>query len=180
MSEKQERQVIDLSAYPIDDKGHRIVPRQMILDQYKDLPDGTKSDDGAYIAYNGGLLKLLTPEDRAKGGVVRAEKREKRETFADAIKRTLYAKAPAKTCEALGLPLDSSALECIVATQSLLAADKAGKGSTKAAEFLRDTIGEKPVDRQEVSADIMTDAERSLIAKIQARLSGGDQAGEDT
>lgn len=44
-------------------------------------------------------------------------------------------------------------------------AQGAKNGSFKCAEFLRDTAGYKPKNEIEVSADIMTDADRSLIDK---------------
>lgn len=46
---------------------------------------------------------------------------------------------------------------------------EAQEGSTKAAEFIRDTSGNKPVERQEITADIMTDADRELLAKVAKR-----------
>lgn len=45
-------------------------------------------------------------------------------------------------------------------------------GSFKAAEFVRDTAGYKPKNEVEVSADIMTDEDRSLIDKLNKRLTG--------
>lgn len=44
-------------------------------------------------------------------------------------------------------------------------------GSFKCAEFVRDTAGEKPKNEVEVSADIMTDADRALIEKLEKRTS---------
>ena len=44
-------------------------------------------------------------------------------------------------------------------------AQGAKNGSFKCAEFLRDTAGYKPKNEVEISADIMTDADRSLIDK---------------
>lgn len=45
-------------------------------------------------------------------------------------------------------------------------------GSFKAAEFVRDTAGYKPETRSslDISADIMTDADRSLLEKIERRI----------
>ena len=39
-------------------------------------------------------------------------------------------------------------------------------GNAKAAEFVRDTSGQRPKDIIEVSAEIMTEADRSLIANM--------------
>lgn len=43
------------------------------------------------------------------------------------------------------------------------------EGSFKCAEFVRDTAGYKPKNEVDISADIMTDADRALIEKIDAR-----------
>ena len=45
-------------------------------------------------------------------------------------------------------------------------------GSFKAAEFVRDTAGYKPKDSVEISADIITEEDRSLIDKLNKRLTG--------
>lgn len=176
----EEESKLDLSIYDKDSKGRVYIPDdQFILDHYKELPDGTHSD--RYMAFNGGYCTLVNAEDRRKGGIARQEKKAKEESFASAIKRAIYSKAPEKTCDSLGLPRDSSLLECIITTQSLLASDTKGKGSTKAAEFLRDTIGEQPVAKQELTADIITPEERALLAKVKARLEGKtEDQGKDT
>ena len=43
-------------------------------------------------------------------------------------------------------------------------------GDTKAFVALRDTVGDKPADKQEITADIMTDADRKLIDNIKKRI----------
>lgn len=43
-------------------------------------------------------------------------------------------------------------------------------GDTKAFEVIRDTIGEKPVDKQIIDATIMSDSDRKLLEKIENRL----------
>lgn len=45
-------------------------------------------------------------------------------------------------------------------------------GNHKAAEFVRDTAGYKPRDQVDISADIITDEDRSLMDKLQKRLTG--------
>ena len=47
---------------------------------------------------------------------------------------------------------------------------KAAQGDTKAAVFVRDTIGEMPVTKSQIQADIMTEADRDLLEKIQKRI----------
>lgn len=45
-------------------------------------------------------------------------------------------------------------------------------GSFKAAEFVRDTAGYKPKNELDITADVMTDEDRSLIDKLNKRLTG--------
>ena len=45
-------------------------------------------------------------------------------------------------------------------------------GNHKAAEFVRDTAGYKPKDQVDISADIITEEDRSLMDKLQKRLTG--------
>ena len=46
----------------------------------------------------------------------------------------------------------------------------AQQGDTKCAVFVRDTIGEKPVDRSEVTAAVITDGDKALLEKVASRL----------
>lgn len=173
---KKHRELLDVSLFPRDDKGNAIVSDDYFDSNYKHLPDNTVNESRSKRAFNGGYVKLLTAEDRRKGGIVRQQNRAKVETFAEAIKRALYSKAKAKTCEELGIDTDSSILECIATAQTMIASGTT-KGSTRAAEFLRDTIGEKPVDRAEINADIITAEERALLEKVNARINGRNLPG---
>lgn len=51
-----------------------------------------------------------------------------------------------------------------------VAVGRALDGNIKAAEYIRDTHGDKPVDRVDISGEIMTEADRAMIARIGARL----------
>lgn len=52
----------------------------------------------------------------------------------------------------------------------LVAVGKAAGGNMKAAEYVRDTFGDKPVDKVDISAEITTEADRALMASIAERL----------
>lgn len=62
--------------------------------------------------------------------------------------------------------LDNSVASVILASMI----QGAVNGSFKCAEFVRDTAGYKPKNEVEVSADIMTEADRSLIDKLSKRI----------
>jgi hypothetical protein len=49
-------------------------------------------------------------------------------------------------------------------------ADRADLGDVKAAQFIRDTIGEKPADTVDLNANVMTEADKALIDKLKARM----------
>lgn len=52
-------------------------------------------------------------------------------------------------------------------------AAKARAGDVKAAAFVRDSVGDKPVDQMQVS-DTITDGDRKLLAKLSADISDQD------
>ena len=63
--------------------------------------------------------------------------------------------------------------EAITAAQVAAAMD----GNTKAAAFVRDSVGDKPVEQVQVS-EAVTDGDRKLMAKIEARLQQKDKSGK--
>lgn len=63
--------------------------------------------------------------------------------------------------------------EAITAAQVAAAMD----GNTKAAAFVRDSVGDKPVEQVHVSEGV-TDGDRRLMAKLEARLQHKDKTGE--
>ena len=52
----------------------------------------------------------------------------------------------------------------------LVAVGRAAGGNMKAYELVRDTYGDKPVEKVDISADVTTDADRALLSSIAARL----------
>ena len=53
---------------------------------------------------------------------------------------------------------------------NLVAVGRAAGGSMAAYQLVRDTFGDKPVEKVQVEADITTDADRALLSSIAARL----------
>jgi len=51
-------------------------------------------------------------------------------------------------------------------------------GNVRAAEYVRDTVGEKPVDRSETEITGATPAQMALITNVYNRLQGAEQ-GDD-
>jgi general stress protein YciG len=52
----------------------------------------------------------------------------------------------------------------------IVAAGRAVGGNIKAAEYIRDTYGDKPVDKVDISGEIMTETDRAMLEKISRRL----------
>ena len=106
-----------------------------------------------------------------KGGRANAE-RIKREQSINEVAKVILKKtvSESKAREILGEYselLDEYTLGAILTMRQAMEAEN---GNTKAYEVLRDTAGFKPVDRQEITADIMTENDRKLLEKVAARM----------
>jgi len=154
--------LLDLSSYPHDEKGNAIVPDSFFEENLKSLPNGTRNASMTHRAFNGGKLYSIGSDPVKDAEIVRAgaeasnAMQAQRKTFAEMLDVLLRKKDDS------GLTYQEKIL--------LAMADKAATGDTKAAVFVRDTIGEMPVSKQEIRADVMTDADRSLIEKLQKRI----------
>ena len=51
-----------------------------------------------------------------------------------------------------------------------VAVGKALEGSIRAAEYVRDTNGDKPTDKVEITDNVMTDSDRAMLRKITERM----------
>jgi len=155
-----------LEKAPTDEKGRPILSDEDFLDNLKDLPAGTKSDRGK-VANNGGYLDPgkkgdpKTISNCSKAGkaaqAANAERRKIAETI-DIFLKTVD-KETGKTMQ-----------EKIVEAMGLKAMD----GCVGAAEFIRDTVGEKPTDQ--VSLDVMTDKDREVLKNLTERLGLNDKS----
>lgn len=106
------------------------------------------------------------------GGKASGEARKKKRDMREVAKAILeHAMNEAQIEEVLGnskelLDGDKSVMAVLTARM----VQEAGKGSYKHYETLRDTAGFKPKDEIDISADIMTDADRELVEKVNRRL----------
>ena len=57
----------------------------------------------------------------------------------------------------------------------IVAVGRAVSGNMKAYELIRDTYGDKPIERVEVSENITTEADREMMRAIAARLQDGEK-----
>lgn len=102
-----------------------------------------------------------SPEERSKiakmGGIASGEAKRKKKTFRAAMEAILETEVLDKNGNKIDL------LTAISAKQI----EKANKGDTKAFEVIRDTIGQKPVERVEI-----TEWDTKVAGEIEAYVDG--------
>ena len=106
------------------------------------------------------------------GGKASGEARKKKRDMREVAKAILeHAMNEAQIDEVLGSSKDLlDGDKSVMAVLTARMVQEAGKGSYKHYETLRDTAGFKPKDEIGISADIMTDADRELVEKVNRRL----------
>ena len=127
-----------------------------------------------YYGHDIAKLNLISLSDRTKeerqqigslGGKKTKENRDNKKNFNELAKAlldlTVSDSMIKETLENPDTMIDNSYGSLILAA----IAQGAKNGSFKCAEFIRDTAGYKPKNEIELQADIMTDADRSLIDK---------------
>lgn len=112
----------------------------------------------------------------------RKQAQQERKTFKESLETLLNIEVNAdKASKAIGRELYKSLPDTVkkhITEQDLIVLStikQAQAGSYNHAVFIRDTVGEKPTDKQEITADIMTDADRSLIEKLHNRMNLSDK-----
>ena len=149
-----------------DEKGRVIVPDEMLLKYYKELPEGTTNESKNKWVYNGGLLSKATPEVQRMGAEALNAKKAQRRTFAEVIEEMLVNPASEKAIEELELRPDATNLDMIIAA----ALKQANRGNIKAMDFLRDTVGQKPTENINAAIETITPEDKELLERVSARL----------
>ena len=164
---RKEDGTIDLDKIVIgkDEKDRLIVPDEIFDNYYKELPDGTTNKSRTFKAYNGGKIKTLTSEDariQRMGAIASNAKQAQRRSYAEAIDDLLRKKASKSAIEEYELEPNATNLDMVLAA----ALRQAERGNIKATEFLRDTVGEKPVDKIAAEVETITPEDRKQIERI--------------
>lgn len=112
-----------------------------------------------------------------KGAIARAEKYRAKKTLKETaldVLNTAISRDDAVTM--LGDKAKFIADENLTYQTAMLfmLADAVKEGNAKAFEVLRDTSGQKPKDEINLTADIMTAADRALLEKVNARITETD------
>jgi len=109
-----------------------------------------------------------------KGGKARAEQRRKQKTLKETVLTLLNSGITRELAEKYlqdnAKLIDDENLNMQTLISLRLITALLDDGNAKAYELLRDTSGQSPKQEIQVSADIMTNADRDLLAKVNARL----------
>ena len=120
--------------------------------------------------------KREAKERGRKGGIASGEARRAKRTFKDRIKWLMELPmgegSVTEDTDIKNVSLISSAN--LTAIDQIIVAQfqKAAKGDTKAAEFIRDTLGEKPKEKMEIKSDIKNEAIEKVEALVNQELKG--------
>lgn len=167
----------DSNIYDIDKQTHNVI-HDANKDSINSINDNVNDSIDKKIKGYRNLISIndrTTEEQRAiqkKGGKARAEQMKRRKAAKELLETLLETKMK-----------DDMIDDVLGGSQDLLNGDKtaynvmlakmfqvACSGDTKAFIAIRDTVGDKPVDKQEISADIITDADRKMIDNIKKRI----------
>lgn len=107
-----------------------------------------------------------TKERCSKAGKASAQKRRDTRTLKEIVLEMLSAEAPEEDIKRYGLPEGTS--NSVVMTAA--AAKKAREGDLKAQEYLRDTAGQMPTKEVNLSAEVVTEADKKLLDKVAKRI----------
>ena len=165
---------IDLEAITVgtDEKGNKIVPDEILDKYYKELPAGIINKSKSWRTSNGGKIKILggDPEnDKAiqdKGREANASTWIQRRSIKEILEELSNKTVTAEEAEEYGLQEGTTLLEAA----NLAQMRRAMRGDTKAAEYVRDTLGQKPTDRISAEVTALTPEDKELLERVSRRL----------
>lgn len=169
MNNDENKASFDISTYPklkkIDKDGvereYYIIPDDIFEEHTKELPDGTYNESKSFRAFHGGKLGVFGADPEADlekqraGREAQAAAYRQRRTFKEQIDIIL-----AKKDEN-----GHTGLENVTVAMY----ERAQAGDVKAAQFIRDTAGEKPADTVDLNANVITEADQALIERLKHR-----------
>jgi hypothetical protein len=164
---------IDIEAITIktDEKGNRIIPDDIFDNYYKELPDKVINNSNTWRTAGGGKLKILgnSAEDKEiqiQGGKALQATLEHRRSIKEILEELSRKTVTAEEAEEYQVEEGITLLEAA----NLAQIRRAMKGDTKAAEYVRDTMGEKPTDKLSAEVTALTAEDKELINNISVRL----------
>jgi hypothetical protein len=143
------------------------------------IPEENNSNTGNIRKYNIQNLKpynktdnILTSEEakrRGRNGAkksaeVRRQRKTMKDTILDLIQKEVSTEQYGGDSSILG---DKATLQEIILASMIR---EASNGDTKAMQLLRDTIGEQPVNRQEITQEVITKDDTELMDSLKKSL----------
>lgn len=150
-----------------DEKGY-IIPDNIFDGFLKDLPEGTTNESQTFRAYNGGKLARLenNPEEASKrgkvGGPASQDTQQTRRSIKEILEELSKKTVTAEEAEEYGLKEGTTLLEAA----NLAQIRRAMRGDTKAAEYVRDTLGEKPSENINANINQVTPEQMELLEEF--------------
>lgn len=139
------------------------------------ISDGVKKDR----PQNKNLVSLAdrTREERQaigrKGGLKSGEKRKARKSMKETILDMISQEIDPKKLEKMGVDLDTLNGDYTIQGAIISAMIReAINGDTKAMSLLRDTMGEQPVNKQEIRQEVITQDDLKTIDNLKQYLTG--------
>ena len=155
-----------------NEKGFYIVPDEIMDKYYKELPAGTVNQSGTWRASCNGKLKILggnPEEDRAihiAGGKALQATLEQRRSIKEILEDLSRRTVTPEEAEQYNIKEGTTLLEAA----NLAQIRRAMRGDTKAAEYIRDTLGEKPADKISAEVTALTPEDKEMLERVQRRL----------
>ena len=174
---------IDLEAITIevDEKNNKIIPDEIFDSYYRELPSGIINKSKTWRTSNGGKIKIFGGDPEAdkiihqKGAATSNAAQAQRRSYRESVEFWNSKKVPKFMIEAtegrFEIPEDMSMQDAQVLAQQYKAIVRE---DTNAAQFLRDTAGEKPTDKIAAEVETITPEDRKQIERILNRTKTQD------
>jgi len=165
--------LIDQIKIDQDEKNNIIIPDKIFDIYYKELPPGIINQSKTWrTTATGGKIKIFGGDPEAdreiqrKGAETVNAANAQRRTCKEILEEIAKRKAPKEFIEEMELDEGTTCLEAANYAQAL----RAIKGDTKAMEYIRDTMGEKPTEKIDASIAALTPEDQELINRVAARI----------
>ena len=160
--------LIDQVSTGRDNKNNYIVPDDILEAYYKELPEGTTNVSNDKWVYKKGILKKATKEIQRMGAESLNAKLSQRKSNKEILEDIARKNTPIEELERLGL--EASSENNMLVAANYAAVLKAIRGDIKALEYIRDTLGEKPVTEVNATIEEITPEDKELLERVNARL----------
>lgn len=136
-----------------------------------------KTEENSFSLYDPDRLREISRKGAQACHKVRAEKKTARQALEKILSMNVTdeiiygAELPTELAEQLKAHYPDATLYDLM---QLVALGRALDGDMRAAEYVRDTYGDRPTNKVDIATDAISDADRELLEQISARLSDPD------